>query len=122
MSRHLLFSVGIKDCRVDTFTVGGHGGSGKDTSNTGVRITHLASGATGRAVDTRQQSKNKALAFRRMGETPTFKAWVRLQAATFTSGPTIEERVEDAMDPENIKIEIQQDGKWIEVSDAKSLE
>lgn len=41
MDKQLLFSVTIKDCRVDTFTVGGNGGSGKDTSNTGVRVTHL---------------------------------------------------------------------------------
>lgn len=37
----LLFSVTIKDCKVDAFTVGGNGGSGKDTSNTGARVTHL---------------------------------------------------------------------------------
>lgn len=39
--KKLLFSVTIKDCRVDNFTVGGNGGAGKDTSNTGARVTHL---------------------------------------------------------------------------------
>lgn len=39
--KHLLFSVTIKDCRVDAFTPGGNGGSGKDTCNSGCRITHL---------------------------------------------------------------------------------
>lgn len=38
--KHLLFSVTINDCNVDTFTVGGKGGSGKDTSQTGIRVTH----------------------------------------------------------------------------------
>ncbi len=38
MSKQLLFSVTIKDCKCDAFTVGGRGGSGKDTSNTGVRV------------------------------------------------------------------------------------
>lgn len=36
----LLFSVTIKDCDVGTFTVKGPGGGGKDTSQTGVRVTH----------------------------------------------------------------------------------
>lgn len=36
----LLFSVTIKDCKTEAFTVGGRGGSGKDTSNTGCRVTH----------------------------------------------------------------------------------
>jgi protein subunit release factor A len=38
--KKLLFTITIKDCRVDSFTVGGNGGSGKDTSNTGARVTH----------------------------------------------------------------------------------
>jgi len=36
----LLFSVTIADCDVGTFTVKGPGGGGKDTSQTGVRVTH----------------------------------------------------------------------------------
>lgn len=39
-NKTLLFSVTVEDCDVQTFTVGGNGGSGKDTSNTGVRVTH----------------------------------------------------------------------------------
>lgn len=39
--KHLLFSLTKKDFRIDNFTVGGNGGSGKDTSRTGARITHL---------------------------------------------------------------------------------
>lgn len=39
-NKHLLFSVTLEDCEVQTFTVGGNGGSGKDTSQTGVRIIH----------------------------------------------------------------------------------
>ncbi len=38
--KKLLFSITIKDCKVDAFTVGGNGGAGKDTSNTGCRVTH----------------------------------------------------------------------------------
>lgn len=38
--KQLLFSVTMKDCDLQTFTVGGPGGGGKDTSSTGVRIVH----------------------------------------------------------------------------------
>ena len=43
--KHLLFSVTRKDLIRQTFTVGGHGGGGKDTSNSGVRLIHPLSGA-----------------------------------------------------------------------------
>lgn len=117
MSRTKLFSVTINDCRVDTFTVGGHGGAGKDTSNTGVRITHEASGATGRATDTRSQFKNKQLAFRRMAETKDFRMWVKLAAARQAGRPSIEERVEADLTPSNLKIEVKdKHGRWIDES------
>ena len=115
MSKKLVFSVSIKDCRVDTFTVGGHGGSGKDTSNTGVRVTHEPSGATGKSTETRQQSKNKQLAFVRMAESKEFQTWARLTAARLATGKSVDELVEDAMAPENIKTEVKEDGKWIAV-------
>lgn len=112
--KKLMFSVGIGDCRVDTFTVGGHGGSGKDTSNTGVRITHEPSGAVGKSTETRQQSKNKQLAFIRMAASKEFWTWARLTAARLATGKSIDEQVEEAMAPENIKTEVKEDGKWVE--------
>lgn len=105
----LLFSVTINDCRVDTFTVGGHGGAGKDTSNTGVRVTHPASGAVGKATDTRSQAKNKALAFRRMAETKEFQAWAKLAAADIGS---IEDEVDEMMDERNLKVEVRTKDGW----------
>jgi len=108
-----LFSVTIKDCEVQTFTVGGHGGSGKDTSNTGVRILHKHSGAVGRAVDTRSQQKNKELAFRRMAESKTFQSWAKLRASLMTEHKSIDERVEELMQPDNLKVEYRTQKGWI---------
>lgn len=45
--KKLLFSVGMKDLEMQTFSVGGPGGGGKDTSNSGVRLIHHSSGARG---------------------------------------------------------------------------
>lgn len=98
---------------MDTFTVGGHGGSGKDTSNTGVRITHLASGAVGECREERSQLQNKRTAFRRMGESKTFQTWARLTAVLQSGQKTPEEWVEEQMKPENIRIEVKDDkGRW----------
>lgn len=110
--RTKLFSVGIDDCRVDTFTVGGHGGAGKDTSNTGVRVTHEPSGAVGKSTESRRQSVNKRTAFHRMGETTAFRAWARLKAAGFQS---IDAWVEDTLKPGNIRVEVMdENGAWVD--------
>jgi hypothetical protein len=39
-NKQLLFSVTIKDCDVQTFTVQGGGGQRRDKKQTGVRIIH----------------------------------------------------------------------------------
>lgn len=117
MTRKAFLSITIDDCRVDTFTVGGHGGAGKDTSNTGVRIVHEPSGAVGQAVDHRQQSKNKQLAFRRMAEKPELIAWIYRKREEARTRGTLEERVnavvDEQMKPENIRIEAYEDSKWV---------
>lgn len=111
MFRKPVFSVTIKDCRVDTFTVGGHGGSGKDTSNTGVRVTHEPSGAVGVSTETRSQLKNKQTAFGRMARSKEFQTWARLRALRF-SPSKLEQLVEDAVKPKNLTIEVFKNGKW----------
>lgn len=114
MTKELLFSVTVQDCRVDFFTVGGNGGGGKDTSSTGVRVVHVASGAVGRAVDTRSQLKNKQLAFRRMAESQGFKSWAKVEASRLTGRPSVEQQVEEAMEPRNLKVEMMSDtGAWV---------
>jgi protein subunit release factor A len=117
--KELLWSVTIADCKVETFTVGGAGGGGKDTSNTGVRVTHPPSGAQGIGVDHRSQFKNKQAAFARMAATKAFKAWHRIETARRMQGrdyKSVDERVEEAMAPNNLKIEGKDaDGKWIDI-------
>lgn len=113
--KKLLFSVGLNDCKVETFTVGGHGGSGKDTSNTGVRITHLESGATARCVDSRSQFKNKQIAFRRMCETKAFKAWHKKEVAKRLGvAQKVDEEVENALMDKHLKVEVFENDRWVE--------
>ena len=123
MAKNKLFSISIRDCRVDTFRSGGKGGQNQNKVESGVRVVHEPSGAVGEARDSRDQLTNKRNAFTRMAETKKFKTWVKLKASELLTGKTVEQRVEESMDPANIKVEVRsEEGKWIEVSHAKSLE
>lgn len=110
--RTKLFSVTIDDCKIETFTVGGNGGGGKDTSNTGVRLTHTPSGAVGRAVDQRSQLANKRLAFGRMARTKEFQLWAKLECHRLSGRKSVAQLVDEWMEPENLKVEVFEDGNW----------
>ncbi len=112
-AKKLLFSVSIADCEIQTFTVGGPGGGGKDTSNSGVRLIHKPSGAVGTGREERSLQSNKQKAFRRMCETKEFKAWHTMMVAKLSGLPSVEELVEDAMNPKNLVFETRVDGKWV---------
>ena len=103
--KYLLFSVTIKDCDVQTFRSGGKGGQNVNKVSSGVRIVHRASGATGQATDTRDQFRNKRLAFGRMAKSKTFQAWHKLETARRLGMPSVETIIDDMMRPQNIKIE-----------------
>jgi len=112
--RRLLFSVTLKDCDVDTFRAGGNGGQNQNKRDTGVRVTHRASGAVGTARDERSQLQNKRLAFRRMAETKLFQAWIARQSYEYKQ---IEARAakwaqEQVENPDVLKVEVFQNKKW----------
>jgi RF-1 domain len=107
--RELAFSVTRKDLKIDTFSAGGPGGQHQNTSNTAVRITHPASGATGEARDSRSQHQNMRNALRRMANSGKFRAWINQQLLGNPLPP--EEQVERDMAPENLIIMGYENGK-----------
>lgn len=111
MSRELVRSVTLADCRVDTFRAGGKGGQNQNKRETGVRIVHEESGAVGEARDERSQLQNKRLAFRRMTETKEFRAWTRRIAA---GDELLKAEVERELWPDRLKTEVREDGEWVE--------
>jgi len=120
--KRLLFSVTKDDCDWQTFRAGGKGGQYQNKTETGVRCIHRASGAVGEARDSRSQHANKVEAFKRMTETATFKNWHRLETARrLADYQSIEQMVEEAVDvamqPLNLKTEIKdQQGRWVETA------
>lgn len=113
MPRELLFSVSVRDCRVDTFRSGGKGGQHQNKVESGVRVVHEPSGAVGESREYREQVRNKRAAFRRMAESPRFQRWVRARAAQLAGRPSVDAWVEDQLRAENLRIEARDpDGRW----------
>ena len=90
MSKQLLFSVTKSDFDMQTFRCPGAGGGGKDTSSSGVRLIHRASGAVGEGRETRSVTQNRKAAFLRLIETPKFKNWHRAECARRMGQPVPE--------------------------------
>lgn len=64
--RELIFSARKQDFRVDTFCSGGPGGQHQNKTQSGVRITHIATGLSAECREMRNQGQNKTRAFRKL--------------------------------------------------------
>lgn len=89
----LLFSVTKADFDTQTFTVGGHGGGGKDTSNSGVRLIHRASGAVGEGREHRSNTMNRKAAFERLLATKEWKSWHKAECDRLMGANTVAETI-----------------------------
>jgi len=114
MEKKLLFSLTAKDFDIQTFCTGGNGGQHRNAKQNGVRIIHRASGARAEHRDGRDQAKNREAAFKKLVETPTFKAWHKMEVARRCGLVAEAERAtEEAMQPKNLKIEVRDEqGRW----------
>lgn len=56
----------LAECRVETFRSGGPGGQHQNTTESGVRLVHLPTGARATARDERSQHRNRTLALERL--------------------------------------------------------
>ena len=57
-----------RDCELEFFVAGGPGGQHRNKVETGVRLTHRASGTVVTATERRSQSANREAAYERMAE------------------------------------------------------
>lgn len=122
--RELLFSLTKKDFEISFFRGSGKGGQNRNKVETGVRIVHPESGAVAEACEERSQYQNRVIAFKRLVESPKFKAWHRLKCAAVLRNLSVEEmlkqEVERMMRPENLKVEVHTERGWVEVKEDAS--
>lgn len=111
--KELLFSITKKDFEIQTFRSGGKGGQHQNTTESGVRIIHLASGARGESREERKQGQNKKNALDRLVKTKIFQNWLRIEAAK-RAGVTrdIDIIINEAMEAKNLRVEGRQNNKW----------
>lgn len=115
MGRELLFSITRKDFRIDTFRAGGKGGQKQNKTSSGVRVTHIESGAVGESHEERSQHVNKERAFRRCVESVAFIRWHKRKTAEIMLGKAnVENAINQSLRPSNIKSEIFDGTKWTE--------
>ncbi len=114
--RKLLFSVTAKDCDWSFSHGSGNGGQARNKSLSAVHCHHRASGAKTFSQAGRSQEDNKRDAFVKMCNTKEFKAWHQREVWKHLGVlEQIEKAVADGMQPENLRMEVRVDGKWVEV-------
>lgn len=68
---------------------------------------------TGQSQRDRQSNLREALT--NLTENPKFKNWIKVKTAKVTGEKAyIEDLVDTAMKPKNLKVEVKQDDKWME--------
>ena len=119
MAKELLFSVTAADCDWQYLRGTGPGGQKRNKTESKVRCVHRASGAVGESDLTRSQHENKRIAFVKMAESKEFKLWHKLETARRMGDQlTIDEKVDDAMNDANLKLEGRVNGRWVPIEDA----
>lgn len=107
--REKILTVTAKDCELQTFRAGGKGGQNQNKRSTGVRWIHHPSGARGECREHRTQWQNKKTAWKRMAEDPKFRYWIAVVTKKIETEAAYLERM---MKPENLKVEVRENGKW----------
>ena len=118
MKKEHLFTISKKDFTIQTFKSGGPGGQHQNKTDSGVRITHDESRAVGESRTHRGQHQNKREALKRLTDSAKFKIWLNRKVYEVTSGKTIDQRVDESMTPDSVRVDYKgEDGRWHPVSE-----
>jgi len=115
MKKELLFSVTKKDFTIDYFSGKGAGGQYRNKHQNCVRLKHIESGAMATGQSHRERRANLREALSSLTTSPKFKTWLNRKAWEVMEEKTIEEKVEEYMKPENLKVEVKDEkSRWTE--------
>lgn len=119
--KQILFSVTANDCEWSYTRGSGNGGQKKNKTSSAVHCMHRPSGAHGYAEDDRSQGRNRQLAFERMANSKEFKKWHQMETLK-RSGQMAQIDAEVEKSLKQVKLEVRQDDKWVEVTEAELLD
>lgn len=114
MPRELLFSITRKDLDITWYSSKGPGGQKKNKTKNSCRIRHPESGALVTASERRERTANLKAALHRLVKSPKFKVWHAMRCWEVENKKTIEQMVDESMTSDSLKIEVKEDGKWVE--------
>lgn len=105
--------VNRKDLEITYYNPPGNGGQAKNKTMNGVHMKHPPSGVMYSDHSTRSKIDNERAALAKISKDPRFIKWVRVENAKLgVSASEIHRRVEEQINPKNIRIEVLVDGKW----------
>src|SRR5690348_2524463 len=119
--RERLLHITKKDFKEDVFRAGGKGGQKQNKTSSGVRLTHLESGAVGESREHREQHQNRKTAFRKCIDSEKFQSWLRKEIAVKSMTEDEKKRrhqqmiaaIDKAMAEDNLLIEGKdEEGRW----------
>jgi protein subunit release factor B len=108
------FSVTKKDFTLTWFNGSGGGGQHKNKHANCARLKHDDTGIITVGQDHKERPRNQKDALRRMSNHPKFMAFCELRLKEIEDGVTLEQKVNEMMEPNNILIEVKDEqGNWI---------
>lgn len=112
--KELLFSVTKKDLDITWFSGTGNGGQYRNKHQNCCRIVHRESGAISTGQSQRDRQSNLKEALNNLVENEKFKSWLKVKIAEVNGDKAIiEDAVDKAMKPENLKVEYRENDKWV---------
>ena len=114
MDRELLYSVTRKDLKIEFFSGTGGGGQHRNKHQNCVRLYHPDSGTRTTGQSNKERKANLTEAFKNLTKSTSFKLWHISKLTELYTGKTVEQRVDEEMALENLRVEYKEKGgTWI---------
>lgn len=115
MDKVKILSITKDDFEIQAIRAGGPGGQKQNKTSSAIRMIHRASGISSVSRDERSQKANMRSAFSKLVKSKEFNAWLKLEICRRDGTLRDIENAVDETLKENVKTEVVQDGKWVEV-------